>query len=80
MGLVIFEFVLVVLAALFVVTQLLVPAIQGTKSFPMFRTEESKLQAELIDIAQAKREQNLANIIRQEKKEVVTTEEKEEIQ
>ncbi len=59
------EFVAVVIVWLFVVTQLLIPAILGKKSFPIFR-RESALLSKLDDVSQKKVEKKLEEEVRHE--------------
>lgn len=60
------EPIVMVLLALLVITQMLIPAIRGTRSFPLFRREK-KLVEELTDIKQAQREKDLQTQINKEK-------------
>ena len=48
------------LALLFFITQLALPAFNGTKLFPMFR-REGKLQKRMADVKQEQREHDLAD-------------------
>lgn len=52
------EFTLIVAAIYLAVTQIVVPAVNGRKWFPMFRTE-AELIAEYTELTQAEYEQSL---------------------
>ena len=54
------------LGALFVLTQMAVPLIRGTKMFPLFR-KQHKLESELREVKQAKAEEALAKQVEREK-------------
>ena len=64
-----FEQGFLLLAALFVITQLLIPAIRGTRSFPLF-TRERELQNELTDVQQAELEAQLEKTIKEKKEKL----------
>lgn len=64
-----FEFVLVFFGILFIVTQMIIPAIRGTASFPMFHKEQ-KLVNELVDVNQQQREQALEAALKAEKEKL----------
>jgi hypothetical protein len=59
-----FELSVLLLLALGVITQVLIPAIRNTPCFPMFR-EEAKLKAELAELNQEELEQELAKRVRE---------------
>jgi hypothetical protein len=64
-----FEDLLLILIALGVITQIIIPAIRGSRSFPLF-TREHKLQHELSEVHQAQIERNLEAAIKKEKEKL----------
>lgn len=60
------EIASLLLGALFVLTQMAVPLIRGTKMFPLFR-KQRKLESELREVKQAKAEKDLAKQVEREK-------------
>ena len=62
----IMEFSILTVIALGVITQLLIPALMGTQSFPLFRREQ-KLIDELTAVQQEQREKTLIDNIKAEK-------------
>lgn len=58
---VITEFVLLFLVVIFVLTQLLMPAIRGTATFPFFRREQ-RLKEDIFDAQQDLREDRLESM------------------
>jgi hypothetical protein len=48
-----------------IVTQMLIPALQDVPLFPLFRSNEAKLQAKLLKLAQEQHEQDMQHLIDQ---------------
>ena len=71
------EIISVIAALWFVITQILFPAIRGTKVFPIFR-REAKLVEELVGVNQKIREKKLEDTIKETKKNL-DPENKEEL-
>lgn len=63
------EVIIIVMVFLFFVTQIIVPAIQGTAFLPMFR-KESKLKQELVELEQTARENDLEKVVEEKKSAV----------
>lgn len=64
-----FELTLLTLGLLFVVTQLLIPALKGTALFPAFR-KEGKLKATLVEQRQEYVEQQLEKVVVENEQEL----------
>lgn len=58
------ELVFLAAAIIGIVTQLLIPAIWGTQSFPIFRREK-KLVDQITELKQKQREEQLETILRE---------------
>ena len=63
------EEMILFLLALGIITQLIIPAIRGTRSFPLF-TREHKLLDELSEVHQAQREKELEEALKKEKEKL----------
>lgn len=73
------ELGMIVALTFLVVSQILVPAVRGTRLFPIFRKEHT-LKEEVLDLNQEKYEAELADAIEQRKHEWFGTRDEKEQQ
>lgn len=69
---VIFEIAVLVIAAYALISQMLLPAIKGTKLFPWFR-RESEIIGKIVEAKQRLRESRLTTVLNRLKKKPPTT-------
>jgi len=64
------EFIAFILFLYASIVQIVIPLWNGTKLFPFFRTKESKLRSELVDVRQEETEAVLSQKVLKEKEKL----------